>query len=202
MKKLVALVVILLMTSVASADLVLTVDGNDNPGEITIAPSTNLEIDLEVDEGYNQSYDLDLILSNNQAVWIEPVWVPPAGMTPGYWTNINFPSTYTQAPSTVASSSATVIRIMGVMNTAQGDYTTVGDVIMNELYLHCEEATDVTLTLVVHDDAGMLHYESDGMTEIQYTDGQILDTLVIHQIPEPATLALLGLGGLLLRRRR
>jgi hypothetical protein len=30
----------------------------------------------------------------------------------------------------------------------------------------------------------------------------LLDTLTIHQIPEPMTLALLGLGGLLLLRRR
>jgi hypothetical protein len=33
-------------------------------------------------------------------------------------------------------------------------------------------------------------------------DDWIYDTVVIHQIPEPATIALLGLGGLLLRRRR
>jgi len=32
--------------------------------------------------------------------------------------------------------------------------------------------------------------------------GALIDTLTIHQIPEPITLALLGLGGLLLLRRR
>lgn len=32
--------------------------------------------------------------------------------------------------------------------------------------------------------------------------GDLSDTLTIHQIPEPMTLALLGLGGLLLLRRR
>jgi hypothetical protein len=203
MKKLVVLVVILLMTSVASADLVLSVNGSTSVTEITVTPSTYVEIDVQVDEGYNQSYDLDLILSNNQAVWVEPVWYDPPGLPPGYWENIEFPTSYTQAPSTVASSSSSVIRIMGVMNTAEGDYAGAGDVIMKLLKLHCEEATDVTLTLVVHDDAGMLHYETDGVTEIEYSDGQVLDTVTIHQvIPEPATLALLGLGGLLLRRRR
>jgi hypothetical protein len=30
----------------------------------------------------------------------------------------------------------------------------------------------------------------------------IMDTLIIHQVPEPMTLTLLGLGGLLLRRRK
>jgi hypothetical protein len=33
-------------------------------------------------------------------------------------------------------------------------------------------------------------------------DDYIYDSVVIHQIPEPATIALLGLGGLLLRRRK
>jgi hypothetical protein len=32
--------------------------------------------------------------------------------------------------------------------------------------------------------------------------GTLLDTLTIHQVPEPTTLALLGLGGLLALRRR
>ncbi len=37
-------------------------------------------------------------------------------------------------------------------------------------------------------------YDQSGVT--------VIDSLVIHQTPEPMTIALLGLGGLLLRRRR
>ena len=48
---------------------------------------------------------------------------------------------------------------------------------------HCEGEGDVTLAIVGE-------------------DGLVVDTQVIHQIPEPASLALLGLGGFLLRRRR
>ena len=47
---------------------------------------------------------------------------------------------------------------------------------------HCEGQGDVTLYA----------YNEDFLVE---------DTQVIHQVPEPATLALLGIGGLLLRRR-
>ncbi len=50
--------------------------------------------------------------------------------------------------------------------------------------LHCEGLGDVLLTL------------SSGDTT------EVMDRMVIHQIPEPMTLALLGLGGLFLRRRK
>jgi hypothetical protein len=49
---------------------------------------------------------------------------------------------------------------------------------------HCEGPGDVIVSLL------------DG------ADGNLLDRMVIHQIPEPITLALLGVGGLFLRRRK
>jgi hypothetical protein len=54
------------------------------------------------------------------------------------------------------------------------------------LLFHCFATGDVTITL--WDD-------SEGYDTPQ-------DTIIIHQVPEPMTIALLGLGGLLLRRRR
>jgi hypothetical protein len=49
-----------------------------------------------------------------------------------------------------------------------------------------------------------LHCDGPGEVTIVLTDidGVVLDTQVIHQIPEPMTLGLLGLGGLFLRRRK
>ncbi len=35
-----------------------------------------------------------------------------------------------------------------------------------------------------------------------YTTGAVIESLTIHQTPEPMTIALLGLGGLFLRRRK
>jgi len=54
--------------------------------------------------------------------------------------------------------------------------------LVNEIDFHCDGPGDVTLALV-------------------NDDGIVIDTQVIHQIPEPLTLALLGLGGLFLKRR-
>ena len=58
-------------------------------------------------------------------------------------------------------------------------------VMIDGIKLHCEGAPgDVIVTLL------------DGAL------GDRLDQMVIHQIPEPITLSLLGLGGLFLRRRK
>jgi hypothetical protein len=51
-----------------------------------------------------------------------------------------------------------------------------------DVVFHCDGEGDVTLYLVDN-------------------DGEVADSQVIHQIPEPMTIALLGLGGLLLRRK-
>jgi hypothetical protein len=55
-------------------------------------------------------------------------------------------------------------------------------------------------------DAKELHCEGPSWDNVVMlwdgSTGDLLDTIIIHQVPEPATIALLGLGGLFLRRRK
>jgi copper(I)-binding protein len=62
---------------------------------------------------------------------------------------------------------------------------TVQGMLVRSVFFHCDGPGDATIALV--DD-----------------DGQIVDSQVVHQIPEPATMMLLGLGGVLaaIRRKR
>jgi hypothetical protein len=63
----------------------------------------------------------------------------------------------------------------------------VGQVV-DGITLHCEGWGDLVLTLVKD-------YSGAGQGLV------VMDSIVIHAIPEPMTLSLLGLGGLFLRRR-
>jgi hypothetical protein len=55
--------------------------------------------------------------------------------------------------------------------------------LIDNITFHCEGLGDVTMGLF------------DG-------NANLLDTQVVHQVPEPATIALLGLGAMMLRRKR
>ena len=58
---------------------------------------------------------------------------------------------------------------------------------IDEILFHCEGIDDATVRLITSPD---------------FATFTVADTLVIGQIPEPMTMALLGLGGLFLRRRK
>jgi hypothetical protein len=73
--------------------------------------------------------------------------------------------------------------------------------IADNIVVHCNNWCDVKLTLL-----HVIEYETGEVDEnfnpiFEYSP-EVFDTQVIHAIPEPMTLGLLGLGGLFLRRRK
>jgi hypothetical protein len=78
------------------------------------------------------------------------------------------------------------------------------DLVWN-LVLHCTGEGYVTLDLAINGTTEYADYTKSGgvpSEDWKTATNSDLGDLVIHQIPEPVTIALLGLGGLLLRRRR
>jgi hypothetical protein len=89
-----------------------------------------------------------------------------------------------------------------------GEYT-----LLDGLEFHCEGEGTVYVDLIAADD--ILYYDwivtGDELTGYSasvnniyklYSKNDVIDTITVTQIPEPMTIALLGLGGLFLRRRR
>jgi hypothetical protein len=70
--------------------------------------------------------------------------------------------------------------LLTLTNENAGEYNGIG--VLDAKELHCEEGP------------------SDDVIALYDENMDFIDSIVIHQIPEPATIALLGLGGLLLRR--
>ena len=182
MKKIVTLVLVLSMVSVASAGLQISVNGVQNPGVIEIMPSDTLTLDIWTDEEIGLfggvpawalvcSTDLGVIiggidqLPTNPGVFVggltqdNATVIPPAG-DEGIW-----------------GGAMAVTAPIAAMTT-----------LIDQIDFHCEGIGDVVITLYPT-------IENVGV-------GAALDSVIIHQIPEPATMALLGLGGLLLRRKK
>ncbi len=189
MKKLLVLLVFLELINSANAAvtdaLIFTVNGQPQPSEITLQPSQTIEIGLELDVGHNiTTYILDYKILQGSAELI--------------CTSVTFPMVFAIPSKVIVNSPPSLVRIGGtqfVLLPIPGP-----GVIMQGLQLHCLNP-DMNL-----ENPTILQITSTHDTWIDDQqlgpDGTVVYTLIIHQIPEPATVLLLGLGGLLLRKRK
>ena len=191
MKKLLVLVLVFGMSSAASAALQISVNGDKNPvdSEIVLYPSDEIILDIWTDAVINLGGSGEYILVVNITLgsisggesafdasdpegWISAV----QGLT-------------TEYPAVIPP-----VGMEGIFATyANSDFATfeaipAGTVLADQILFTCMGEGDAVINL----------WGLDGNQA--YTD--LMDSVVIHQIPEPATMLLLGFGGLFLRRKK
>jgi len=189
MRRVLGGVLILLFASFAQAGLIFTLNGEPQPDSVYLRPSEIIELDLELGEGQNiLAFTLDYILSNDQARFITD---GASGSYPDLPPMTDIEILWQPWLGEVLINEPQHVRITSgqLFNPLEGPV-----VLMKELYVHCLDTTDVILDIVVGGTTIV-----DGET---IPTGTLLHTLTIHQIPEPMTIALLGLGGLFALRRK
>ena len=184
MKKLLVLLLVLGMASTASATLQISVNGNPEPQdtEITIGPSDTITLDIWTDAemGFFAGGPWMLVVDTTLGSIDPGTALPPfvyGSPLPGYTAD-------NDAVIPIAGHEG----IWGIAVNTNMTPVAAGTVLYDEIIFHCADAVDATIYLM---DA-----PEDIMASVVY------DAVVIHQIPEPMTVALLGLGGLFLLRRR
>jgi hypothetical protein len=203
MKKLLIFMLVLVLASAANAVVVPgsytlyvspTAQGPYTPGvdsEVTldaIKGPTNLWI------GVNNSV-LGVAGATQMGSFMLGIGQPPVGPSDTSWTGafIDF------RPPLVAGAPVPANEYYGIQDMGVG-------VILDVWWLTLTDGAPASRQGVGVLDAKELQCDFGPSEDVIYLfdadDGTLLDTLIIHQVPEPVTIALLGLGGLLLRRRR
>ena len=181
MKKLLILMLVLGLASAANAALEISVNGDKDPidSQIEIEPSQHLTLDIwtttQILPGVGEGY---YVLACNAADATISGGASQFPTEPGL--SIEGDPGGVGIPLPPGHDGVWGAIALSVLPSIDA-----GSVLFDLIDFHCIwQPNDVVITL----------YDADTM--------QVLDTVTIHQIPEPASMLLLGLGGLLLRRRK
>ena len=169
MKKLLVLVLILGIASLAPATLQISVNGNPDPvdSEITMFPSATLLLDIHGD--VPAGHVVYWLMMVDQAMGSLSYYYD-GGIGPFYYYPPLYPG-YSIAYGVIGG----LVPLLGLL--------------VDDIEYHAEGAGDALVNLYSSPDT------------VTWT---LADSLLIHQgdVPEPITITLLGLGGLLISRRR
>jgi len=175
MKKLLMLVLVLGMASLASAGLAISVDGQDPGDMITLEPSDHITLDITAFDG-----------EKGKPVWLSidgPGIMDATGADNLIQEDLGMPDFgifIIDLGPAVGHGQTILIDVLIPGSTIN---TLPNGKIVDLIDFHCLGPIDVLVTV------------QNGDT------GAVMDSLIIRQIPEPASMLLLGLGGLFLRRK-
>jgi len=193
MKKLLVLMLVLGLASMAQADLVIKLYKSGgaafDPLTEMLNVSDTLEIRIESINGNTGDSNPCLYTDETYGLIAKSgsvTHIPPApdasGINPG---------------------SAKDNLVTGLGTTEDGICGTVAAFVATPPYANGEYFTDITFTCVAIGDAVLNLVDIYANWDVLPANGGVpMDKVTIHQIPEPATMLLLGLGGLFLRRRK
>jgi len=182
MKKLLIFMLVLGMASLANAapnTLQISVGGDPEPvdSEIWLLPSETITLDIWTTEEIYSEGGLE-------GYWVIGVDTTMGTISGGY-------SVYPDEPITIFPGAAPYLPagedgLFGGISTFLPPGNGLIGTIYDGIIFHCEAEGDAVVNL----------YTTDFVTPT------LIDSVIIHQIPEPMTVLLLSFGGLFLRRRR
>ena len=231
MKKLLAMFLVLGMASIANATILdlVVVSITDEQGQPTdrdgltpetaLAPSDYVLLGLRLNEnptpspggfpGYGlTSFDLDVHVTGEASLSLD-IFTTFYGATGVAWDK----SSAVTMGAVIQSSPQSIDQLTGVI-TAPADVPGEVMILGGGILFHCEGGDGLNLVPVDLTLNGLTQYSEyvnslgDPMPPVSMGGGwkdltaDQLGGLELYQIPEPITMALLGVGGLLLRRRR
>jgi len=180
MKNLLIVFTVLAMASVANAGLLLSVNGVVNPDDSTVemAMSDHAVIDIHGTNHAPGAFYLGIRAGDMGALNIDQASIVYAG----------------NATSIISEDDPDIAGFLGIDNPyvlvtltdVTGDPLQIDGLAVDGIDFHCTGDTP----------------ENDVLISLFDGDGNLLDSQIIHQVPEPITLALMGIGGLFLRRRK
>ena len=174
MKNTLIVIAVLVIAATANAEILISVDSVVNPGDITLTPGDMVTIEIWGD-GTTAPCDFFFARTLSSA----PFFLTGDDKNV-YYPDMTVYDTFLEDPLILFGWQT--IYLAEVPESATDPYT---GTIIDGISFGCTHQGDVELVLLGFDE-----------------DFIIFDTQVIHQVPEPATIALFGLSGLLLHRRK